>query len=238
MSKRREIRSARVAEVAEDGRTIVVRAVAYGVVDDYGSVWQRGVFARSVGERMPVFAWSHNWEEPIGRAIAADDREDGFYLTLRASNPEDVPRARQAVSQFADGTLTDVSVGFSNMTRRAPTDEEVRAMPGAREIMEDGDLDEVSAVLRGAVPGAQLVMQRSGRHSAVDVDAVVELAKRVTAGELTQAEAAVALELLGAEDAPTTEPPVEEPPVAPDTTELDAAADEALALVLGRSAYR
>lgn len=203
MNRRRDIRSARVAEVADDGRTLVVRAVTYNVVDDYGTLFPPGVFADSLGRRMPAFAWSHQWTEPIGRATAAEERPDGLYLTLRLSDPEAVPRARQAMVQFAEGTLTDVSIGFSGATWRPATDDELRTYPGVRDVLTPGaDLDEVSAVLRGAVPGAELVLQRSA-DGAVSVDAVVELARRVAAGELTQDEAGIALTLLGAGETST-----------------------------------
>ena len=61
----------------------------------------------------------------------------------------------------------------------------------------DADLDEVSLVLRGAVPGAKVVAYRSGeRVASVPIDAVTELARKVNAGEISEDEAQTALGLL------------------------------------------
>jgi HK97 family phage prohead protease len=189
MTKKHEHRAAAVTDVSDDGRTFTARAVAYDTTDDYDTRFKPGVFAASLEQRLPVIAWSHDWADPIGRVTDFEDRDDGLYITARLSDPDDVPRARQARSQLADGTLTDVSVGF---VRR----DAVRAKDGIVDITV-ADLDEVSLVLRGAVPGATVTSVRSG---AVDVDAVVEIAKRKAAGELTDDEARAAIELLG--DAP------------------------------------
>lgn len=191
MSKKRERRAAAVTDVAEDGRTFTARVVAYDTIDDYGTRFTPGVFTESLGERMPVLAWSHDWGEPIGRATDHDDRDDGLYMTFHLSDPDAVPRARQARAQLGDGTLTDVSVGFMRRASRDAEDEE-----GVVDITK-ADLDEVSIVLRGAVPGAQILSVRSG---AVSVDAVVEIAKRKAAGELSDEEAQAALALLSSDE--------------------------------------
>jgi len=187
MTKKREHRAAAVTDVTSDGRTFTARAVAYGVVDDYETQFASGVFNESLEERLPVIAWSHDWSEPIGRVTDWENRDDGLYITAQLSDPDDVPRARQARSQLADGTLTDVSVGFMRRSSQEVDD-------GVVEIT-TADLDEISIVLRGAVPGAQVMSVRSGQ--VVDVDAVIEVAKRKAAGELTDAEAQAAVDLLG-----------------------------------------
>ena len=238
MTKKRERRSARVASVSDDGRTIEVRAVTYGVVDDWGSVFLPGTFNESLGRRLPTFAWGHDWSEPIGRATAWNDSDEGLDLTMRLSDPDAVPRARQAMVQFADGTIDDVSVGFSGTSRRPPTKDEEKQWPGVREVITSADLDETSAVLRGAVPGAKVLSVRSAAE--VDLDAVVALAKRVAAGELTAEEAKVAVDLLGGdpEEGDETDPPVEPEEPAELDPELDAQLDAALGVALGRSARR
>jgi len=242
MVKKREHRSARVASVSDDGRTIEVRAVTYGVVDDYGSVFLPGVFNASLEKRLPTFIWGHSWLEPIGRATAWKDTEEGLELTMRLSDPDAVPRARQAAAQFADGTIDDVSVGFSDASRRPPTKDEATQWPGVREVIFEGALDETSGVVRGAVPGAKVLSVRSAAE--VDLDAVVALAKRVAAGELTQEEAKVAVDLLGGDPAPHDGSGPDVDLVTGDEAkteldpELDAQLDAALGVALGRSARR
>jgi len=245
MSGKREHRAARVTEVDGEGRTFTARAVTYDVVDDYGSVFVRGVFNESLSKRLPVIAWAHDWSEPIGRATDWEERDDGLYLTGKLSDPDAVPRARQTMAQLADGTITDVSVGFSGTVRRSPTDDEMERWPGAREVITRADLDETSMVLRGAVPGAKVLSVRSGEQ--VDIDAVVEIAKRKAAGELTDAEAQAALDLLaGTAQAPATEG--EEPPTPMQMIEATGPSDEDVAALtadidaaleaIGRSARR
>lgn len=243
MSKRREHRAARVTAVDGDGRTFTARAVTYDIVDDYGSVFVRGVFNESLERRLPVIAWAHDWSEPIGRATAWEERDDGLYLTGVLSDPDAVPRARQAMAQLGDGTITDVSVGFSGTVRRSPTEDELKRWPGATEVITRADLDETSMVLRGAVPGAKVLSLRSGEQ--VNVDAVVEIAKRKAAGELTDVEAQAALDLLaGMGEAPevdvetltaAVEVMVEDTGV--DEEALEAELDATLASI-GRSARR
>lgn len=187
--------------------TVDVTAVAYGVVDDYGSLWLPGVFARSLGERMPTFAWAHDWTEPIGRGIEHADADDGQHVRLRLDLQRDpetrqpiVPRAHQTWSQIDSGTLDDVSVGFWPVTVRQPTAEEVERYPGVQEVMVDADLDEISVVLRGAVPGAKIGAFRDARGQQVPEASVVDIAKKVAAGELTEAEGKAALGLLATDD--------------------------------------
>lgn len=229
-------RRGQVRAVGEQG-TVEVLAVAYGVVDDYGSLWVPGVFTKSLAQRMPTFAWAHSWDEPIGRGI--DSREDpavGQYVTLRLDLDDDVPRARQAYKQMQSGTLDDVSVGFWPRDVREPTDDERRDYPGVREVIVEADLDEVSVVLRGAVPGAKVGSVRDARGQVVPEDAVVSMAKKVAAGEMSEAEAKVALNLLGSDDG-TDEQPGEEDAETGDADDAEAAlaeADAALEAVTDR----
>ena len=86
-----------------------------------------------------------------------------------------IPRARQAYAQVKSGTLRDCSVGFSHAEKRTPTDDETRTYPGVREVIERATLDEVSLVLRGAVPGAEVVSVRqsagrAGRRAGDSLD--------------------------------------------------------------------
>lgn len=186
-------RRAASAEVRKkgDGRTIEARIVTYeSTPDSYGSVWAKGCFTESLNRRMPVLAWSHSWEEPIGIGTSWRDGADGPYVTFRISDPDAVPRARQAIAQIGEGVLTDVSVGFFDAVRRDPTNDEMVRWPGVREVITRASLDEVSLVLRAAVAGAQLVGQRSAKSSGW------WLARQYAEGRITreQFEAQTALE--------------------------------------------
>lgn len=159
---RREVRRARVAPASDIAHTVTLHAIRPGVVDDYGSVWMADAFDESLARRLPALAWAHDWAQPIGRGIDYATSSDGPAITFAFDDFEDVPAARRAWSQVRSGTITDCSVGFSRVTRRPPTDDELRRWPGAKEIILKADLDEVSLVLRGAVPGAEVLSVRHG----------------------------------------------------------------------------
>jgi HK97 family phage prohead protease len=146
---------------AAGARTVTLRAITPGVVDDYGSVWNADAFDASLARRLPVLAWSHDWSEPIGVGISYTKGSGGPTITCRFDDFDAVPRARQAYAQVKSGTIRDCSVGFSQVQRRDPTDAEVAKWPGVREVIERARMDELSLVLAGAVPGAEVLAVRS-----------------------------------------------------------------------------
>jgi len=199
----RALRAAQIRAVTEGGEHFIdLQIITPNVVDDYGSVWMEDCFDRSLDERMPTLAWAHDWSEPIGRGISWSRQPgEGPVVRFRLDDFDAVPTARRAFAQVQSGTIDDCSVGFSNTARRDPTADELAKWPTAREIIESADDDEVSLVLRGAVPGAKVVAYRSGQRAVtVPIDAVTELARKVNAGEITEEEAHTALELLSIDD--------------------------------------
>lgn len=218
-----------VRAVTEEG-TFEVLAVAYGVTDDYGTRFVKGVFNDSLDQRLPVIAWAHSWDEPIGKATGWSETDEGLFITGRLDLGGSVPRAKQAHEQMRSGTLTDVSIGFWRLADRTADD-------GVTEIVK-GDLDEVSVVLRGAVPGAKVMAVRSARTGEmVEVDSVVAIAEKVAAGDISQAAADEALRLLSSSG--TGAPPVESTddtgdPL-PELVDAQAEADAALATLTDRS---
>lgn len=200
----------RIAEVRAvgDDRTVTLHAIRPNVVDDYGTLWDAHTFDRSLSERLPVLAWSHDWSDPLGHGVSYETSDDGPTVKFQFDDFADVPQARRAYSQVRSGTIKDCSVGFSNVKRRDPTDQEQQTYPGVREVIFEADLDEISLVLRGAVPGAKVLAFRSAGQT-VDSDELVTIAKKVAAGELTQAEGKAALALLATDEpvAPADTPP-------------------------------
>lgn len=192
MTMKRETRNGEVRAAGDDG-TIEILAVAYNVTDDYGTQFRRGTFTKSLEQHLPVIAWAHSWDEPIGRATGFREADEGLYLTARLDIGGSVPRADQAHEQMRSGTLTDVSIGF---IRHASEQE------GDVVVITEADLDEVSVVLRGAVPGAKVLAVRSARAAGLDFEDAMEIAKRKAAGELSDAEADALIDLLSSGDAP------------------------------------
>jgi HK97 family phage prohead protease len=219
---------------------VTLKVITPYIVDDYGSVFVPETFDESLATRGPVLCWSHEWEEPLGPYVSHEADTDGApIVTFAFSDFDAVPTARRAYAQVQDGTILDCSVGFSSTERRSPTEDEMVKWPGVREVITKATLDEVSLVLRGAVPGAKVLAVRS---KMVDVDAVVEIAKRKAAGEITEAEALVAIDLLAAipESPPAADlsltPPSTE--VTPEPAITEAELDAAMDVALGRSRLR
>lgn len=159
-----ETRSLHVTRVAaKDGSAheVELRVIRPYTTDDYGSVWMPDAFDASLEVRLPTLAWGHDWKEPLGRATSFVTSSEGPLITFRFDDFDAVPRARQAYAQVKSGTIDDCSVGFSNVTRRPLTQDERVRWPNALEIIERADLDEVSLVLRGAVPGARVESLRA-----------------------------------------------------------------------------
>lgn len=208
---------AHIAEVRSseiDGKPgITLRAVKPGVVDDYRSLWTPDVFDKSLEQRLPVLCWGHDWSNPLGPAVGFRATPDGPEVDFLFSDFDAVPDAKRAYAQVKDGTIVDCSVGFSRVDggTREPTEEEKRDYPGVGEVITQAGLEEVSLVIRGAVPGAKVLAVRSPSGAIVELseDFVVDLARKVAAGDLTRAEADIALELAGGKPKPTPDPTVD-----------------------------
>jgi HK97 family phage prohead protease len=208
MNEQRVFRNIEVRAVEENGEHFIdLQAITTGVVDDYGSLWEADTFDAYAQTRLPVLCWAHSWADPLGPGVSYNPGPNGPTVRFKFSSFEDVPRARQAFSQVNDGTIRDCSVGFSNTKRRDPTDDEMAQYPGVREVIFEAELDEVSLVLRGAVPGAKVVAFRSANVTAeVPVEFVVDLARKKAAGEITQEEAEAAIDLVATKSKPAPIP--------------------------------
>lgn len=218
--------------VAGDGRTIEAVVLTYNQVDDYNTRFRPGCFTESLEERLPRICWAHRWDEPLGRWV--DYRDTATELTLigELDDFDAVPRARQASAQLQSGTIDQFSVGFMRLADEAVDPEDVNGTRGVYDITK-GQLDEASLVLVGAVPGTKLLAVRSGLQ--VPESAVIDLASKVAAGEMSKEAAKVALELL-AQDDPTAS--ATEPMLADPDAEVDDLAAELAAVTTERGALR
>ena len=221
-----------------NGRPVVtLRAITPGVVDDYGSVWLPDTFDEAMQARIaadpddtPALCWAHRWDDPIGHGIAYRATANGPDVDFEFDDFDAVPRAKQAEAQVRSKTIRDCSVGFFDVQRRDPTDEERQQYPGVTEIIEKADLDEVSLVLRGAVPGAKVLAMRSAQGDAsLDADAFFEISRKVAAKEMSLEEGQAAIALLAVPDPAAPLGDVGDPPAELDHEALDAEIAETLA---------
>jgi HK97 family phage prohead protease len=191
MTTRRSLGGEVRAAISEDGKHFVtLQAVKSGVVDDFGSLWNANAFDETLAQRLPTLVWAHDWSDPIGHGVSFTPGPDGPMVRAVFDNFDAVPRARQAFAQTESGTIRDCSVGFSEVTRREPTPEELKAFPGVREVIERATMDELSLVLAGAVPGAKVLSVRMANDDAlVSREDVGRIMARLATGELSLTQA-------------------------------------------------
>lgn len=225
-----------------NGRQFWAMPVAYEVVDDYGTIWTRGVFDKSVRDKMPVLLYGHDWTNVasvLGRGIDYRDADDGPRTLFELTDFDEHPHTRQVAAQINEGTLVDMSVGFDRRRWTGswePTDGPLSAEDATKvgpngakpvERMLEAGWDETSLVVAGAVPGSKVLTGvrsvRTASGLTVPVDSVVDLARLQSEGEITHDEALAALRLLAGEA-----PPVEDPePSTVDGDDLEAVLAEA-----------
>lgn len=129
-------------------------ALTYNVVDEYNTRFLPGCATESLRRGLPEVTWEH-----AGRRLGAveDYRDNATALTIlgQLDQPEgrNETLIRRAWAGMRTGTLTDFSIEF---IRR-----EWRTAPDGVVEFQRIDLEAVSLVLEGAVPGAELVATRS-----------------------------------------------------------------------------
>jgi HK97 family phage prohead protease len=140
---------------ALDGPQGVVSFLAsvFGNVDAVGDRMMPGAFKASLQRKLPAVVWSHDWTQPIGKAL--DARELTPYdprlpaelasqggLWVEAQLNLDTQRGRDAYCDLKFGAITQFSIGYIPVKSTYDND-------GVRELKEV-DLFEVSPVLVGA----------------------------------------------------------------------------------------
>lgn len=174
---------------ADEGRRQVQVVFPHEVLDSYRTSFARDCFAESFDRKLPKMAWMHKRDEPIGRVISAQITDAGNEMVAQFSDFSDVPRSRQAFVQIRDGDVTDFSFGFDQAEAEPHPD-----VKGAMRFRK-ANMYEISPVLAGSIPGAQVV----GVRAAADASGVAEL---VRAGVVSPEEARAMLELAGAPPEP------------------------------------
>jgi len=169
LNERRAVGHVEVRGLDEEKRQFTARVVNYNVVDSYGSVWAPGVFTRSLERKMPKVTWGHDWLDPIGVVTSFDERADGLDLTVQLDDFDAVPRARQAFAQLKSGSMDEFSFGFKREAWSEKREDLAPFGDGARELMTEARMDEMSPVLVGAVPGTHTIDVRSASASALDL---------------------------------------------------------------------
>jgi HK97 family phage prohead protease len=103
----------------EDGEFAAYFCV-WDVVDSYGTMWQRGAFAKSIKERGPkskanqkiAIVWQHDIKDPIAQPVEIVEDEFGAYVVGKWEDFDAVPNAKRAASQIVSGAINGFSFGF------------------------------------------------------------------------------------------------------------------------------
>lgn len=172
-------------EVAGKERTFRARVCNYNVPDSYRTSWAPGVFSRSLTNKLPKAVWSHDWNRPIGKVVDYIDGPDGLDVEVQFADFDAVPDARMAHSLLKDGIIDNFSFGF---VRKA--DEPDPDHRGVTRIT-DVDLDEISPVLVGSVPGTHTLSVRSAEQ--IPAQQAADILVKFGAGELDLADALTSL---------------------------------------------
>lgn len=217
-----------------DHGEVTATVLRYGVIDSYQTRFLAGCASEHLAQRLPRIVWAHDRTNPVGRwdSIEVDD---GDRLTLHgvSSSFAEVPDARRAWAQMRDGTCDQFSIGFSVPPGGSRWNDDLETLDFVKI-----ELHEASPVIAGAVPGTSLEAVRAlqqmvgevGRHGLIHVragvvptDLLIDLGRKMAAGELTQDEAHAALELAAVDpdaepDLGTTEETEDTDPDAEETT--------------------
>lgn len=113
-----------------EGRTLIGRALTYGVPYDvsddggrtrYQEIWRAGVFAKSIAQRagrIPLMLLHDRRRLPIGATIGVDPSSEAFIFQAKISRTRD---ADEALELVRDGALTGISVGARPLNNRRLT---------------------------------------------------------------------------------------------------------------------
>jgi HK97 family phage prohead protease len=189
--------SGSVQGIDEAAKTAHIRLVTYDVVDTYGSNWQRGVFDESLATRHIPAVWSHDKTQIFGSVREHDIQSTHVDVSVAFADLDAVPLARTAYSLMKDGHVVDTSFGFARVANgtvsRRDDPKFVPSRPGERERMVKADLIEVSPVLKGAVPGSQVLAVRSADGDQLSLTEL-EIFQAVAEGRIDVREALRVLE--------------------------------------------
>ena len=142
-------------EVKASGDKGIVEAVVsvFDIIDRGGDIIRPGAFAKSLATKLPNFVWSHDWDRPIGKTIAAEELPAGDArlpevcrafggLWVQGQCNMATQRGREAYEDLKFGAINEFSIGFRTVK------EAYNQETGVRELLEL-ELFEWSPVLIG-----------------------------------------------------------------------------------------
>lgn len=173
-----------VIERSSAGRTVVARALTYGVPyrvsDDggrstYNEIWRSGVFDKSLTQRsgrIPLMITHDRRSLPVGATLGAEPDTGAFIFRAKISNTRD---GDDALELIHDGALTGVSVGARLLNNRSVDRSTVERVEAA--------LNEISLTPFAQMSDGQILAVRA------DIEVEVVVTDEAATPHLTEAQA-------------------------------------------------
>lgn len=133
-----------------ENRIVSGYLASFGNKDSDEDIILPGAFSKSLQERgvnsstsrKIAFLWQHDMSEPIGKFLKLEEDEKGLYFEAEVSK---IPLGDRVLTQYADGTLNQHSIGFKYIWDKIEYSEESQAY-----IVKEVNLFEGSVVTMGA----------------------------------------------------------------------------------------
>lgn len=91
------------------------RASTFGTVDSYGDTIEPGAYKDTIPQFLNrgFIGWGHDWNDPIGYVLSAEERLDGLYVTGTFHSDADAQKYRQrARERMEAGKFMGLSIGY------------------------------------------------------------------------------------------------------------------------------
>lgn len=160
-------------EIKAEGDDFIIAGwgAKYGNIDSYRDVLQGGCAAKTLAERRDriAFCEQHNINNPVGKFLVLEEREEGIYFEVKISDAE--PKIK---TKIKEGILKEFSIGYS----------EVKAEIGEVEgkevnLVKEIKLYEISVVTVAANDQATLLEMKAEQLATVEkaYDTIIEAEK-------------------------------------------------------------
>lgn len=146
-----------VADVDESKGIVTLYASAFGNVDSYGDIIEKGAFSKTIQERGPQsprprikHLFQHDRYNPIGTPLTMVQDENGLLIDSKVSDIRD----GDYIKLYRDGVITEHSIGFEIIKSEIAENEEYQ-------LIKEVKLWEYSSVTWGANENTPVVGMKS-----------------------------------------------------------------------------
>ena len=106
-------------EVKAEGRTIIGYAAAFGNVDSYGDIIERGAFSRTLNNNRNRIKTFYNHNTPIGMPKVMVEDDKGLFTESVISQTR---TGDEVLALVRDGVISEMSIGYQTIKADFDTD--------------------------------------------------------------------------------------------------------------------